>query len=175
MARGQSPVRVIAILGAESTGKSTLARDLHTTLGGVLVHEVLREFVTWHQRPPGQSEQLAIYRRQLGREVRARALSTSWVICDPSAAMTAIYSQTYFADTSLQSNARLLLSQAHRVLWCRPDIPWAADCGQRDGPGMRNLVDSALADFVGALTVLPSQVTGSTPQQRLTSALNALG
>lgn len=169
-----SKARIIAILGAEGTGKSTLAEALGTHLGGVVVREVLRDFVTWHGRPPRQSEQLAIFRRQLGRELRACELSRSWVVCDPSAAMTALYSQAYFADQSLQPAARTLLDLAHRVLWCRPDIPWVADTGQRDGPAIRDDVDAILADFVRTLRVPPVQITGTSPQLRLNTALTAV-
>jgi nicotinamide riboside kinase len=167
--------RVIALIGAESTGKSTLATALSAHLGAVVVPEVLREFVSWHGRPPGRWEQLAIFRRQLGRELRARELGGNWVVCDPSAAMTSIYSQAYFADHSLHPAARTLLDGCYRVLWCRPDIPWSADAGQRDGPGMREQVDAILANFVSTLKVSPGQIHGATPQVRLASALRALG
>lgn len=88
--------------------------------------------------------------------------------------MTAIYSQAYFADRSLLPAARALLDRVYRVLWCRPDIPWVADTGQRDGPGARDDVDEILADFTNTLRVPAGQVTGASPQQRLTHALSAL-
>ena len=167
--------QVIALIGAESTGKSTLATALREHLGAVVVPEVLREFVSWHGRSPDHWEQFAIFRRQLGREMRARELGGTWVVCDPSAAMTAIYSQAYFADHSLQPAARSLLDGCYRVLWCRPDIPWSADAGQRDGPRIRERVDAILANFVSTLQVPPGQVRGAAPQVRLASALKALG
>lgn len=165
----------VALIGAECTGKSTLAWALSETLRGFVVSEALREFVDWHRRPPRQDEQLGIFRRQLGRERRARQLGVSWAIYDPAAAMTAVYSQAYFGDSSLLAMARAHLEDADRVLWCRPDLPWVPDAGQRDGPRMRQVVDDLLAEFITALPAAPYEIRGVTPQERLDAALLALG
>ena len=63
------------------------------------------------------------------------------------------------------------------VLWCRPDIPWVADPGQRDGPEYRALVDDRIAMFVrddltpAGIDVL--ELSGS-PEDRLAIAQAAL-
>ena len=60
---------VIALVGAESTGKTTLARELARVLAGrgvdaVMVPEALRDFCLQHDRTPLQHEQVAIAAEQ---------------------------------------------------------------------------------------------------------------
>ena len=69
--------RVIVLLGAESTGKTTLARELQAALGAhgesvALVEEYLREFCDRHGRTPRHNEQSGIAREQARRIEHAR-------------------------------------------------------------------------------------------------------
>ena len=142
------PLR-IACIGGESTGKTTLARALAQSTGGVLVAECLREFVREHGRPPRAQEQRALLDAQRSRELALAALVPDGVlVCDPATLMIAIYSELYFADSSLNA---LALEHAHdydALLWCRPDIPWVAEPGQHDGPQFRERADELLAGWV---------------------------
>jgi nicotinamide riboside kinase len=58
----------VAILGAESSGKSTLAGALAVRHDSLWVPEFLREFVDTHQRVPHEEDQFLIARTQLQRE-----------------------------------------------------------------------------------------------------------
>lgn len=172
------PVRphVIGLLGGECTGKSTLARDLASALDAGLVTEALREFVAERGRPPHASEQASVIATQIAREnaaiSEATALRRRWVVADPCALMTAIYSITYFADGSLFPDALEHQSAYDLVFWCRPDLPWAADtdAAQRDGPRRRTEVDRRIRRLVadGQLVAVP--VSGS-PADRLETCL----
>jgi nicotinamide riboside kinase len=62
------PLKRIAILGAESTGKSTLAPALAARYGTLWVPEYLREFVETQQRVPFEDDQIDIARTQRARE-----------------------------------------------------------------------------------------------------------
>jgi nicotinamide riboside kinase len=59
-----SQVARVAILGAESSGKSTLAAALADHYGTVWVPEYLREFVEIEARVPDESDQFGIARTQ---------------------------------------------------------------------------------------------------------------
>src|SRR3989338_7643191 len=87
---------VIAIVGAESTGKTTLAAGLTQALqaegvSAVMVPEFLREFCDEHGRTPFPHEQLAIAREQTRRIVQS-AQQHAVVVADTTALMTAVYS-----------------------------------------------------------------------------------
>jgi nicotinamide riboside kinase len=138
---------VVALLGAESTGKTTLAQALAAALRAegrqvALVPEYLREFCDTHARTPRADEQRQIADEQMRRIARA-ADTHELVIADTTALMIAVYSDTVFGDTSLYPRAEA----AHRAacdltLLTALDLPWQADGLQRDGPQVREPVDT---------------------------------
>jgi nicotinamide riboside kinase len=65
----------IAILGAESSGKSTLAAALASHFDTVWVPEYLREFVETLGRVPREEDQYGIARTQVEREDAAAAVA----------------------------------------------------------------------------------------------------
>ncbi len=44
-------MKIVRIIGGESTGKSALSKDLHQHFGGVLVEEQARKYLHVLQRP----------------------------------------------------------------------------------------------------------------------------
>lgn len=139
----------ITVLGGECSGKTTLANDLGELLDALVIPEELRTFVDRHGRTPTQDEQVHIMVAQRAAIDAAQATNTDrWIISDPSPAMTAIYSQLYFADDSLWQRARADLAATDYVFWCDIDLPWIADGLHRDGPHMRRAAHRAIADLV---------------------------
>lgn len=144
---------LVALVGGECTGKSTLAAALADALPGLLVPEALRTWVTQHGRPPSAVEQHEIARMQAAAEDAARANST-WVICDPATLMTAVYSEIYFDDTSLTDEALAHADAAYEcIVWCDIDLPWIAESGIRDGIEWRDRAHAVLARLLPRLTV----------------------
>jgi nicotinamide riboside kinase len=139
--RSTPPIRSVALLGAESTGKSTLAQALGTRLPAIVVDEVLREFCQRHGRAPESSEQRSIADEQRLRERAAReeaaARGMTWVVCDTTPLMIALYSAHYFNDWSLIEPAIAHQSTYALTLLLEPDIDWVADGLQRESPGLR--------------------------------------
>lgn len=167
----------IALLGAESTGKSQLALALSARLeqSGLTVHRVdeyLREWCDAHQRTPRQDEQLHIVETQIARVLAAPAGAV--VIADTTPLMTAVYSQMLFNDDSLNA-----LAMAHQAVYdvtllTGLDVPWVSDGLQRDGPHVREPVDAAVRHMLG-LSDSPYQVVYGTGEQRLNNALFCIG
>ena len=163
----------IALLGAESTGKSQLAFALSARLthAGLVVHcvdEYLREWCNTHPRTPHQDEQLHIVETHIARVLDAPKEAV--VIADTTPLMTAVYSQLLFNDNSL--NALALAHQATYdvTLLTGLDLPWVSDGLQRDGPHVREPVDAAVRHMLD-LAGLPYQVVYGTGEQRLENAL----
>ena len=139
----------IGLIGAESTGKTTLAARLGTLLPACVASEALREFVERHGRTPRAEEQAGVMRAQMAAEDHAAAsCAHDVVIGDPAPLMTAVYSQAYFDDDRLLDEAVADTLRYSLVVWCDPDMPWAPDDGHRDGPGHRDLVHGLLARVV---------------------------
>ena len=145
--------KLICLLGAESTGKTTLARTLAARLDCAWVPEYLRAFCDAHGRTPTQHEQALILETQVvdqtSAQVSAWQRNQPFVFCDTAPLLTAIYSDFVFGDTSLYARARALHSRYALTLLLEPDIEWVADGMQRDGAHVRgpitNIIERELA------------------------------
>lgn len=171
---------LIAIVGAESSGKSTLARALTARLRAdgleaVCVDEYLREFCDRHGRTPRPDEQAAIAAEQ-GRRIeaarRSRLLPVDVVVADTTALMTAVYSEMIFGDRSLHEDALATHRQADLTLLMALDLPWVADGLQRDGPQVRAPTDRLLRGLLLGAGLGFSVVAGQ-GEARLQAALSA--
>lgn len=167
----------VALLGAESTGKSTLAQELVAALGArglraVAVPEVLREWCTAAGRTPRPEEQLAIAQEQ-ERRVDAAAGSADIVIADTTALMVAIYAGMLYEDGEL---LRLALDRQRRyglTLVTGLDLPWVPDGLHRDASQAREEVDALVRTLLQRAGI-PFQVVYGSGSARLQGALAAL-
>lgn len=168
----------IAIVGAESTGKSTLARELaqhlgrHTGLRCTAVGEWLRDWCEQQGRTPRRDEQQAIASTQTER-IAAAAADHDIVIADTTALMTAVYSDIVFGDRSLDALALADHGRCQVTLLTALDIAWVPDGLQRDGPQVRGPVDERIRAMLAQGGLDWHRVQGQGPA-RLASALQAL-
>ncbi len=168
----------IALLGAESTGKSTLARELSEVLPALTglrvarVDEYLREWCIREGRTPRFDEQAAIAHEQ-ERRAEALAASHDLLLADTTALMTALYSEHLFRDTSLSAWAHQAHRQYQLSLLMGLDLPWVADGLQRDGPQVRDPVDRQLRRWLREQGHAFVVIQGHGPK-RLEHALDAL-
>lgn len=167
----------IALLGAESTGKSQLARELAAHLRdrglrATAVPEVLREWCTRAGRLPRPEEQLAIAQEQ-ERRVDEAAAASELAIADTSALMVAIYAGMLFEDGDLYRFAIERQRRYHATLLAGLDLPWVADGLHRDAAHSREEVDALLRSLLQRAHV-PFQVVYGQGPQRLQAALQAL-
>ncbi len=167
----------ICLLGAECTGKTTLASALARELDAVLVPEYLRAFVQQHQRAPAAHEQAVILRTQIAWEAdalrQAAQAGRAGIVCDTAPLLTAVYSAHYFGDASLLPQALAHHACYTHTLLLEPDFPWQPDGTQRDGPAARDAVQQRLATLLADAAVPHTRITG-TSAQRLQHALACL-
>ena len=168
---------LIALIGAECTGKTTLAQALAHQMGGVWVPEYLRSFTARHGRTPQQGEQPHVVQEQVRLETEAlsaaRQCRLRWVFCDTAPLLTAIYSDCVFADASLYPEARALHARYALTLLLEPDIPWVADGLQRDGLAARERVHDLL-DTTLAQGAWPQVRIAGAAAQRVRTAVDAV-
>lgn len=145
MSPGVNPAGpLILLVGAESTGKSTLGRALAQEYGWQFQPELLRSWVERHGRVPTRDEQHDLFADQVALE---RDL-VGPVILDCGPLMTAVYSQIYYGDDSLVGRAVEHHDTYAAALWCDIDLPWVPDPGMRDGEAMRVAGHDALRSIV---------------------------
>jgi nicotinamide riboside kinase len=166
----------IAILGAESTGKSELAKQLeqHFLAQGKSVQHIPEYLRTWcnaENRTPRKEEQLAIATEQVRQINKASACDV--LISDTAAVTVAVYSDLLFKDTSLYDMALEHQRVFDATLLMGLDLPWVEDGIQRDGSHMREPVDTALRAAL-ALGGAPFKVVYGTGESRLQNALLCL-
>jgi nicotinamide riboside kinase len=164
----------IALLGAESTGKTTLSHALADRLRErghrvEVVGEVLREWCVRECRTPRPEEQLPIAQEQ-ERRVDAAAARADIVIADTTALMVAIYSAMLFDDGTLYRFALERQRAYDLTLLTGLDIPWVADGLQRDGPHVREPVDALVREGLAKAGV-PYRVVYGSGEDRVRNAL----
>lgn len=182
-------VHSVAICGAESTGKSTLLRDLQERLkqhgvAHAVVPETLRAWCEHHQRLPLANEQAAIaqaHAQAIVDSVRdlqiqlAKAQAGHWsvLLADTSPLTTALYSQYHFQDPEgLAACLQFERGFSQRLL-LGLDLPWVADGPWRDGPRHQAAFDRLLREQLHAHD-LPHQVIYGRAEQRSQAAWLAL-
>ncbi|MES2940448.1 MAG: ATP-binding protein [Pseudomonadota bacterium] len=167
----------IALLGAESTGKTALAEALaaHFNASGrtaIAVPEVLREWCVRHGREPRPEEQLAIAHEQERRADEA-ATRAELVIADTTALMGAIYAAMLYEDDPLYRFAMESQRRYDTTLVMGLDLPWVADGLHRQGPQVRDEVDACVRAELARAGV-PYRVIYGDGAQRMASALAAV-
>jgi nicotinamide riboside kinase len=166
----------IALLGAESTGKSDLGRQLerHFVAQGKSVQHVPEYLRTWcdqHQRTPRRDEQLGIATEQI-RQIYSAA-TCDVLISDTTPVMVAVYSDFIFGDDSLYDMALNFQLSFDITLLMGLDIPWVADGIQRDGPHVREPVDAKIRAAL-ARGGINYQVVYGSGEVRLQNALRCI-
>jgi NadR type nicotinamide-nucleotide adenylyltransferase len=154
--------RRIALLGAESTGKSTLADALARRYATLWLPEYLREFVEVHARVPREDDQVGIARTQREREraLAADARVRDFLFVDTTPLMTAVYSRIYWGRVPPDL---LDLEAAHDyafTLVAAPDLPWVPDGLQRESEEVRQRVHAQLVAVLAARGIPFTLLTG---------------
>lgn len=168
----------IAILGAESTGKTQLAQQLAGELGRLTglpctwVPEHLRAWCDDRGRTPRMDEQAGIAAQQQA-QIDEAARQHAVVVCDTTPLMTAVYSLRIFNDPGLLAAAITQQRGCAITLLTALDLAWQPDGLQRDGPQVRQPVDDLLrAQLLGQ--GLPWALVSGQGERRLASALDAV-
>jgi nicotinamide riboside kinase len=175
--KADRPKLKLALLGAESTGKTQLSQELaaHLRAQGrsvAVVSEVLREWCEREGRTPRPEEQLPIAQEQ-ERRVDEAALTHDVVIADTTSLMVAIYSAMLFEDGTLYRFALERQRGYDVTLVTGLDLPWVADGLQRDGPHVREPVDALVRQALARADV-PYRTIYGKGAERLQNALAAI-
>lgn len=92
--------KMITIIGAPSSGKSTLASSVHTELkklgrNSIFIGEAASDFIAEYGIPNNPMDQIVIFYKQLNRE-RMYLNSKEYIICDSSGILNYFYFRGLF-------------------------------------------------------------------------------
>ena len=165
----------VALLGAESTGKTQLAQALHAhTLqqghASTWVPEVLRSWCDTHQTTPQAPQQAGIAMQQASACLSA---TTPWVFADTAPLLIAVYSELLFADDSLYPFALEHHRHYDLTLLMGLDMAWVPDGVQRTHAHMRAAFDARVRSALASQRIAYATVYGLGPA-RLENALQAI-
>ncbi len=156
-------VRRIALLGGESSGKTTLARALAETLATTWVPEYGRQ--RWEELRITLSvdELVAVARRQIALEEAALAQASHWLVCDTTPLTTLQYClhDHHQAPAELQALARRPYDLS---VVCQPDFDFVQDGCRRDD-GFRRQQHAWTLERLARQGVEPLIVGGTLPDR----------
>lgn len=147
-------VRRVVLVGAESTGKTTLARLLAERYGTEWVPEYGREY--WERRvaglppdgalPPWSSAEFRhIAAEQQRREDAAARRAGRVLLCDTNAFATGTWHERYLGTRDAEVDAIGRRDRVDLYLLTEPDFPFVQD-GWRDGESIRDWMHARFAE-----------------------------
>jgi NadR type nicotinamide-nucleotide adenylyltransferase len=129
-------VKKVAITGPESTGKSTLTKQLAEYFCEPFVPEFARDFLTKKGGLYTETDLVLIADGQIQSENSFLPKATRFLFCDTEMTVMKIWSEVKFKTCS--PRILQLLDEQEYVLYllCSPDIPWQDD-PLREHPHLR--------------------------------------
>jgi NadR type nicotinamide-nucleotide adenylyltransferase len=174
-------VRRVVLIGAESTGKTTLARKLADYYQTGWVPEYGREHwetkvADWndiHKTPQWSRDEFEhIARVQLAREDLMARSANRVLLCDTNAFATGTWFERYFGYRDAVVDQIGQLAKADLYLLTAPDVPFVQD-GFRDGEAIRDWMHDRFREQLANLTA-PHCLLHGNYDQRFQQAVAAI-
>src|SRR5688572_28782802 len=172
----ESRVTRIVVTGSDSTGKTTLARDLAAHFGALWVPEQARAYaervkreLTAEDVSPIASEQIAAEDAVLAEAVRR---DVRWLFLDTDLVSTVVYARHYYGTCPawIEAEARARLGSLY--LLSDIDIPWTPD-PVRDRPHSRDALHAEFRNALAEFGARSCHVRGI-GDTRIAAALNCI-
>lgn len=165
-------VTKITILGAESTGKTTLCRDLAAHFSCPWVPEYMRIYLqdkwdntqqtcTWEDLLPIAQGQIAL-ENSLAQQ--AGLNNDKYLFCDTSLFELMVYAYWYYGDCPNVLTKAALDHQYDLTILTEVDIPWVAD-DLRDSPHEREAISAFFETMLNRYQIPFKKVGGSRPDR----------
>ncbi len=143
----------IVICGAECTGKTSLAKKLCGTLGGLYVPELARQFVEKHQRSIEVKDVERIAKTVLRRQTFL-SQSPKPIIFDTDLLNTIVYAQIYFNyDTILIERYWQQVCHHYHYVLCDIQLPWKNDPLQRSNRTLQKKCQQKIIELLNQYQV----------------------
>jgi len=127
-------VPTIALIGPESSGKSTLARYLSDKFGYVAIDEYAREYLVRLNRPYSLNDVLHIYNHQTEKQIECLKGNPPGIVADTEGINIKVWCEEVFGESPIWLDGMIELHYYDLYLLTAPDIPYVPD-PLRENPG----------------------------------------
>ena len=140
--------KIIAITGAESTGKSTLAKQLSDSYHGILIPEFAREYIENLPQKYTYSDVEFIARQQVKLLHEAKKRNTPFIFLDTWLIITKVWFELVYQKEPKWLLRELLATKIDLFLLCDTDLPWIADSVRENGGENRLLIQKKYIEIL---------------------------
>jgi NadR type nicotinamide-nucleotide adenylyltransferase len=162
----------IAILGAESTGKTTLARSLGMRFQTVWVPEYAREYMTMHTGEYSVDDIVEIAKHQLSEEDQLALQAKRLLFTDTELITAKVWCEDVFSSCPEWIEQQLKEHRYDLFLLTANDLPWVAD-SVRVNPQRRDYFFNLYKRLMDEMQ-FPYEVISGRYEARLLSGINAV-
>ncbi len=121
------PIKKIVIIGGESTGKSTLCKQLAAYYKTAWVPEYAREYLEQLTRPYGKEDLLKIAKGQLKLEKRLESNAKNILFCDTDLFVIKVWSEHKYGVCEPYILSKIEKQKYDAYIVTSPDMPWVYD------------------------------------------------
>jgi len=168
-----SDILKIAVVGPESTGKSTMSAYLAKHYDTVWVPEFAREYCEKLTAPPTWQDEINMFYGQLALEEELLPQANRLLICDTTFITVKIWSDYTFGQSPQEVLEKLPIHPYDLYLLLDIDLPWEQD-PLRDFPHMREHFMQVWHKELRTLDARYVVISGTGPE-RYESAVKAIG
>jgi len=166
-----NPKRVL-ILGPESTGKSTLCKDLSTFFSEPWVPEFARDYLLNLNREYVFSDLSTIAKGQIESEDQLAEEANEYLFCDTDLRVIHIWSEVKFGKTATWILEEMKRREYDLIFLCNIDLPWEDDpLREHPDPEMRKTLFNRYLKL-GEESGLPFAVISGDRKDRLSKAIS---
>lgn len=166
-----TPIK-IAIVGPESTGKSTMSAYLAKHYHTVWVPEYAREYCDALTEPPTWQDEINMFHGQIALENNLLSKANKILICDTTFITVKIWSDEMFGQSPQQVLDELSHHHYDYYLLLNIDLPWEDD-PLRDFPDKREYFMEVWHKELQALNANYTVISGS-GEERYQNAVQAI-
>ncbi|MBK6266623.1 ATP-binding protein [Marivirga sp. S37H4] len=158
----------IAIIGPESTGKSTISQGLAHHFNEPFVPEYGRKYLEENGPDYSRADLLAISKGMVIWEDKMMSIAKNLLFCDTDLIMMKVWYEVKYGECHPWVLQQIETNPYQFYLLCKPDLPWEAD-PLRENPTIRELLFNRYQEELEAYGFDYSIISGK--EKRLQNAI----